>query len=255
MTFNFELADKTVLVTGAFSGLGLHFSKTLAAQGCRVAMCGRRLALGQTLAQSLSDEGHTAHAFELDVTEANSVARCIEAVAGKLGQPVVLVNNAGVAHHSPALATTDESWNQTIDVNLNGVWKMTRAFAARLRDADAPGSVVNIASILGLRVAQQVTAYAVCKAGVIQMTKALALELARYRIRVNAIAPGYFETDLNRDFFETEAGAQLVKRIPQRRLGALSELDGPLLLLASGASSFMTGSVVTVDGGHLVSSL
>jgi NAD(P)-dependent dehydrogenase (short-subunit alcohol dehydrogenase family) len=153
------------------------------------------------------------------------------------------------------LSTTDDSWNQTIEVNLNGVWKMTRAYASKLKETETAGNVINIASILGLRVAQQVTAYAVCKAGVIQLTKALALELARYRIRVNAIAPGYFETDLNRDFFETDAGAQLVKRIPMRRLGSVTELDGPLLMLASRASSFMTGSVITVDGGHLVSSL
>lgn len=255
MAFDFNLAGTTVLVTGAFSGLGLHFSKTLAAQGCRVAMCGRRLLSGQTLAQSLCDEGQTAQAFALDVTDAISIARCLQEVTSTLGRPSVLVNNAGVAHHSPALATSDDSWNQTIEVNLNGVWKMTRAFADSLREVDAPGRVVNIASILGLRVAQQVTAYAVCKAGVIQMTKALALELARHRIRVNAIAPGYFETDLNRDFFESEAGERLVMRIPMRRLGKPAELDGPILLLASGASSFMTGSVVTVDGGHLISSL
>ncbi|MFM0120299.1 SDR family oxidoreductase [Paraburkholderia sp. RL18-101-BIB-B] len=255
MTFDFDLAGKSVLVTGAFSGLGLHFSRTLAAQGCQVAMCGRRISLGTGLARSLCEEGQIAHAFELDVTDADSITRCLDAVSERVGMPAVLINNAGVAHHSPALSTTDDSWNQTIEVNLNGVWKMTRAYASKLKETEAPGNVINIASILGLRVAQQVAAYAVCKAGVIQLTKALALELARYRIRVNAIAPGYFETDLNRDFFETDAGTQLVKRIPMRRLGSLPELDGPLLTLASHASSFMTGSVITVDGGHLVSSL
>ncbi|AQH01479.1 2-deoxy-D-gluconate 3-dehydrogenase [Burkholderia sp. KK1] len=255
MQFNFDLAGKTVLVTGAFSGLGLHFSKTLAAQGCQVAMCGRRIALGSGLARVLSEDGHKAQAFELDVTSTDSIARCLDEVNESFGLPSVLVNNAGVAHHSPALAATDESWNQTLEVNLNGVWKMTRAYATRVKDSEGAGNVINIASILGLRVAQQVTAYAVCKAGVIQLTKALALELARYRVRVNALAPGYFETDLNRDFFETDAGVQLVKRIPMRRLGTLSELDGPLLMLASSGSSFMTGSVIAVDGGHLVSSL
>jgi NAD(P)-dependent dehydrogenase (short-subunit alcohol dehydrogenase family) len=255
MTFDFDLAGKSVLVTGAFSGLGLHFSRTLAAQGCRVAMCGRRISLGTGLARLLCDEGQAAHAFELDVTDTNSITRCLGEVSEKVGVPAVLINNAGVAAHSPALSATDDSWNQTIEVNLNGVWKMTRAYASKLKETETAGNVINIASILGLRVAQQVTAYAVCKAGVIQLTKALALELARYQIRVNAIAPGYFETDLNRDVFETDAGAQLVKRIPMRRLGSVTELDGPLLMLASRASSFMTGSVITVDGGHLVSSL
>jgi NAD(P)-dependent dehydrogenase (short-subunit alcohol dehydrogenase family) len=255
MTFQFELAGKVVLVTGAFSGLGLHFSRTLAAQGCTVAMCGRRIELGNTLAASIRGLGDVAEAFELDVTNASSVERCLSSISQRFGAPEVLVNNAGIAHHAPALETPEESWLQTLEVNLTGVWRMTRAFASRLKEAEKEGSVINIASILGLRVARQVTAYAVCKAGVVQMTKALALELARHRIRVNAIAPGYFETDLNREFFETDSGVQLIKRIPLRRLGRLQELDGPLLLLASGASSFMNGAVVPVDGGHLVSSL
>ncbi|CAE6820111.1 2-dehydro-3-deoxy-D-gluconate 5-dehydrogenase [Paraburkholderia aspalathi] len=255
MKFQFELAGKVVMVTGAFSGLGLHFSRTLASQGCTVAMCGRRIELGKTVAASIRELGEVAEAFELDVTDAASVSRCLSAISERFGIAEVLVNNAGVAHHAPALDTSDESWSQTLDVNLTGVWRMTRAFASQLSSEGKEGSVINIASILGLRVAQQVAAYAVCKAGVVQMTKALALELARYRIRVNAIAPGYFETDLNREFFATDAGAQLIKRIPSRRLGRVEELDGPLLLLASGASSFMNGSVVAVDGGHLVSSL
>ncbi|WP_242540603.1 SDR family NAD(P)-dependent oxidoreductase [Trinickia mobilis] len=255
MGFQFGLAGKVVLVTGAFSGLGLHFAQTLAAQGCAVAMCGRRIELGLRLAASIREIRQSAEAFELDVTDAASVERCLAEINERFGLPDVLINNAGIAHHAPALDTTDESWEQTIEVNLSGVWRMTRIFASHLKQAGKPGSVINIASILGLRVAQQVVAYTVCKAGVVQMTKALALELARYRIRVNAIAPGYFETDLNREFFETDAGVQLIKRIPMRRLGKLGELDGPLLLLASDAASFMTGSVIAVDGGHLVSSL
>ena len=255
MKFQFELAGKVVMVTGAFSGLGLHFSRTFASQGCTVAMCGRRIELGKTLAASIRELGEVAEAFELDVTDATSVIRCLSAINERFGVAEVLVNNAGIAHSAAALDTPDESWLQTLDVNLTGVWRTTRAFATQLTFAGKEGSVINIASILGLRVAQQVAAYAVCKAGVVQMTKVLALELARYRIRVNAIAPGYFETDLNQEFFATDAGAQLIKRIPSRRLGRVEELDGPLLLLASGASSFMNGAVVAVDGGHLVSSL
>jgi NAD(P)-dependent dehydrogenase (short-subunit alcohol dehydrogenase family) len=255
MAFGFDLSGKVVVVTGAFSGLGLHFSKTLAAEGCLVAMCGRRIELGSTLAAAIRDAGDTAVAFELDVTDASSVASCLSSIRERFGVPDVLVNNAGVAHHAPAFDTTDEAWSQTLNVNLTGVWRLSRMFASELFKAGKGGSIVNIASILGLRVAQQVVAYAVCKAGVIQMTKALALEWARHKIRVNAIAPGYFETDLNKDFFETNAGLALIKRIPMRRLGQLQELDGPVLLLTSDASAFMNGAVLCVDGGHMVSSL
>ncbi|QYY33802.1 SDR family oxidoreductase (plasmid) [Cupriavidus pinatubonensis] len=255
MIFQFEFAGKIVVVTGAFSGLGLHFSRLLAAQGCAVAMCGRRIELGQFLASSIREDGLNAEAFELDVTDASSVESCLSLIREQFGVPHVLVNNAGIVHQSPALDTSDEAWAQTLEVNLTGVWRMTRSFASLVKGAGQPGNVINIASILGLRVAQQVIAYTVCKAGVVQMTKALALELARAGIRVNAIAPGYFETELNQEFFQSDAGTQLVKRIPMRRLGRLDELNGPMLLLASDASSFMNGAVLAVDGGHLVSSL
>jgi NAD(P)-dependent dehydrogenase (short-subunit alcohol dehydrogenase family) len=251
----FDMTGTVAIVTGGFSGLGLHFARTLALQGCAVAMCGRRIDLGRELARELRQQGRCAEAFELDVTDHASVQRCVDAVEAMLGAPGLLLNNAGIAHHGPSLELAEETWSRTLQVNLDGVWTMTRAFARRARAAQRPGNVLNIASILGLRVAQQVLAYSVAKAGVIQMTKALALELAQDRIRVNALAPGYFQTDLNRAFFESEAGTQMVRRIPLRRLGRMRELDGPLLLLASEASSFMTGSVVCVDGGHLASSL
>jgi NAD(P)-dependent dehydrogenase (short-subunit alcohol dehydrogenase family) len=159
-----------------------------------------------------------------------------------------------VAETVPVLAQDEASWSGIVDTNLSGAFR-TAAAVARAMPAERGGSIINVASILGLRQGAQLTAYATAKAGLIQLTKQLALELARRRIRVNAIAPGYFETDINREFFQTPEGAALIKRIPQRRLGQFSELDGALLLLASDASSFMTGSVITVDGGHLVSSL
>jgi len=172
-----------------------------------------------------------------------------------LGGIDVLINNAGVTRQAPALQQTLEDWDAVVNTNLRGAW-LTAVAVAKLMIADgAPGSIVNIASVLGLRVASQVAPYAVSKAGVVQMTKALALEWARYGIRVNALAPGYLRTDINDDFFAGEAGKKLISRVPQRRLGELSELDGPLLLLASDAASFMTGAVIPVDGGHLVNSL
>ncbi len=250
-----DLSGKTALVTGAFSGLGLHFARTLAASGAQVAMVGRRLELGTRLAAELRDQGYATQAFEMDVTSTASVREALARITETFEAPSIVVNNAGIATSKPALQTEDEDWNAVVDVNLNGAWRIARESARLLTQTQQPGSIINIASILGLRVAQQVPAYAAAKAGLIQLTKALALEFARYRIRVNAIAPGYIATDLNADFFASDAGQALIKRIPQRRLGALDDLDGPLLLLASGASRFMTGSVIAVDGGHTINSL
>jgi NAD(P)-dependent dehydrogenase (short-subunit alcohol dehydrogenase family) len=165
------------------------------------------------------------------------------------------VNNAGIVRSRPALEQTEEDWDAVLDTNLKGAFLVARAVAGKMRAAGRSGSIINIASILGLRQSAAVLPYAVSKAGIIQMTKVLALELARFNIRVNALAPGYFDTELNREFWQTEAGQGLVRRIPQRRLGQVSDLDGPLLLLASEASQYMTGAVLAVDGGHLVSGL
>jgi NAD(P)-dependent dehydrogenase (short-subunit alcohol dehydrogenase family) len=253
--FALSLAGKSALVTGAFGGLGRHFALTLAAAGARVALAGRRVTEGEKVVRQIAQAGGEAVVVPLDVTDAGSVAAAVDQAAQALGPLTVLINNAGVAVTKPALEQTEEDWQSVMEVNLNGAWRVAQAMARHMKAHGQGGSIVNIASVLGLRVSAQVPAYVASKAGLIHLTKALALELARHRIRVNALAPGYIETDLNRDFFATEAGQAVLKRIPQRRLGRLEHLDGPLLLLASDASEFMTGSTLVVDGGQLVNTL
>lgn len=249
------LAGKTALITGAFGGLGRHFALTLSKAGAAVGLVGRRIAEGERFAAEIQAAGGKATACAMDVTKPDSVRSAFEQVSKALGPVSVLVNNAGVAVTKPFLDVSEEDWASVVDVNLNGAWRVAQAGARHMRDHRQVGSIVNIASITGLRVAGAISAYVASKAGLIQLTKAMALELARYEIRVNALAPGYIETDINRAFFAGEAGQALIKRIPQRRIGQPRELDGPLLLLASDASSYMTGSVLVADGGHLVSSL
>lgn len=250
-----SVRGKTAFVTGAFGDLGRHFAVTLARAGARVALAGRRLAEGEKLAKAIRDENGEAVVVKLDVADPASVAGAIAQAAEALGPIKIVVNNAGVAVTKPALEWSDEDWRSVIDVNLTGAWRVAQAAARHMKEHGQGGSIINIASILGLRVAAQVPAYAASKAGLIHLTEALALELARHRIRVNALAPGYIETDINRAFFASEAGQTLIKRVPQRRLGKPEHLDGPLLLLASDASEFMTGATLVVDGGHTVNTL
>lgn len=250
-----RLDGKVALVTGAFGGLGRDFARMLARAGASVALAGRRLQEGKAIAQAMADEGHRVAAIAMDVTDRASVEAAVDEAAAAFGVVDVLVNNAGVAVTRPFLDLTERDWAEVLDVNLDGAWRVAQAVARRLKEAERPGTIVNIASVLADRVAAQVAPYTVSKAALVQLTRAMALELARYGIRVNALAPGYVETPINRDFFATEGGRALVKRIPQRRLGRVEDLEAPLLLLASDASTYMTGAVIAVDGGHAVSSL
>lgn len=251
MTLQADLRGRRALVTGASSGLGAFFARTLAGAGAEVVLAARRQAQLAQIAEEIRGGGGRADTVELDVGTATSVA----AAASRWGRIDILVNNAGITNSKPLLEQTEADWDDILDVNLKGAWLVAMEVARQMKADGRGGSIINIASILGLRQAGNVTPYAVSKAGLLQLTKQLALELARFNIRVNALAPGYVSTDLNADFFASAPGQALVKRIPQRRLGALTELAGPLLLLASDASSYMTGAVLPVDGGHLVSSL
>jgi NAD(P)-dependent dehydrogenase (short-subunit alcohol dehydrogenase family) len=255
MSLRADLSGKVALVTGASSGLGLHMAKTLARAGAKVALAARRLERVEAEARALADEGATAVAVPLDVTDPASVEAAVARVRDALGPATILVNNAGIAHTDRALELTPETFREVVATNLEGAFYVARAAARAMIEAGVGGSIVNVASILGLRVAGRVAAYAASKAGLVRLTEALALEWARHGIRVNALAPGYVETDLNREFLSSEAGQALRARIPQRRFGRLEDLDGPLLLLASDASAYVTGATIVVDGGHLVSSL
>ena len=250
-----SLAGRNALVTGANGGLGSHFAHTLAQAGAAVAVSARRVDALHALHASLAALGRRIEPVALDVTDAASVTAAFEHASAALGPITVVVNNAGIAITKPLLDHTEDEWLRVIDVNLNGAWRVAQAAARHMVAHGQGGSIVNVASILGLRVASQVPSYAASKAALIQLTKAMALELARHRIRVNALAPGYVETGINREFFASDAGQALIKRVPQRRIGKPAELDAAILLLASDAGSYMTGSVVTVDGGHVVSSL
>ncbi len=251
----FSLQGVTALITGASGGLGGHFAKTLAHAGAKVALSARRAEPLQELASALQKEGTTALALPFDISNQSAVEAAFAKAEQSLGTVNLLVNCSGVTATTSMLELGEDKWNSILDTNLKGAWLCSREFSKRLIAVKNPGVIVNVASILGLRVAGQVGAYSASKAALLSLTKSLALELARYQIRVNALAPGYIATDLNREFLTTPAGEALVKRIPQRRLGSLEDLDGPLLLLASKASNFMTGAVLAVDGGHLVSSL
>lgn len=252
----FRVDGHRALVTGASSGLGRRFALTLAQAGAEVIVVARRADKLADLVAQIEALGARCTAVSLDVTDAASIAACFDEVERRGGGPAdIVVNNAGVTVTKPLLQHTEADWDAVVGTNLKGGWMVAQEAARRLVAAAKGGSIVNIASILGERVAGGVAPYAVSKAGLVQATKAMALELARYGIRVNAILPGYVVTDLNRDFLESEPGQKLRARIPTRRFGQLEDLDGPLLLLASDAGRHMTGAVLAVDGGHLVSSL
>jgi NAD(P)-dependent dehydrogenase (short-subunit alcohol dehydrogenase family) len=252
---SFDLAGQVALVTGASSGIGRHLAGVLAAAGVKVALAARRVDRLAELAREIETAGGEGLPIGCDVTRSEDVVAAVATAESELGPLSILVNNAGVVVSKPLFEHTEADWDHVVDTNLKGAWLAAREFAHHLTGLKRPGRIINISSVLGFRTIGRVPAYCAAKAGLTHLTHVLAMELARYGILVNAIAPGYVETDFNRAFFQTEAGKALISRIPLKRLGQSEDLDGALLFLASPASAYITGTVISVDGGHGVAAI
>lgn len=247
----FDMTGKRVLITGASSGFGAHFAQALAERGADLVLAARRVEKLERTAERVRALGRDAVVVPMDVTDPASV----EAAFAQMPALDVVINNAGISRDGAIDTISEEDWNMVVDTNLNGVWAVSKFAIQQWRRDSRPGNIINIASVLGLRVGAMLSPYTASKAAVVQLTKSIALDYARYQIRCNAICPGYFETDINREFFQGPHGEKLIKRIPFRRLGQLDELVGPLLLLASDASAYMSGAAIPVDGAHLCNTL
>jgi 3-oxoacyl-[acyl-carrier protein] reductase len=248
----FDVSRETILITGASQGLGRQFARVLSAHGAAVALAARQVDKLKSLEAEIKSAGGRAATVRLDVTDLTSIAQAIDEAEAALGPVTVLINNAGIAVEKLAVEQTEADWDAVIGANLKGAYFAATEIARRMAERQQGGNIVNIASVLGFGVMKFLSPYAISKAGIVQATKALALEWAGQGIRVNALAPGYIDTDMNHEVWATPAGEKLAKRIPQRRIGTEADLDGAILLLASNASRYMTGSVVTVDGGFLL---
>jgi NAD(P)-dependent dehydrogenase (short-subunit alcohol dehydrogenase family) len=248
----FDVSKEIILVTGASQGLGRQFARVLSGNGAAVVLAARQTAKLKSLEEEIKGKGGRAAAVAMDVTDTASIAKAIDAAEAALGPITVLINNAGIAIEKLSVEQSEADWDAVIGANLKGAYFTATEVARRMIAREQEGNIVNIASVLGFQVMKFLSPYTISKAGIVQATKVMALELTGNRIRVNALAPGYIDTEMNHDFWATPSGEKLTKRIPQRRVGSESDLDGAILLLASNASRYMTGSVVTVDGGFLL---
>lgn len=246
----FSLRGKAALVTGASSGLGRHAALLLASAGAKVALAARRLEPLVELEKQIEARDGRAIPLRLDVTDEASITDCVGAAETELGAISILVNNAGIAETKAAFDVTESDWDRVMDTNLKGAWLVAQEVGRHMAHLGHGGSIINVASVLGLAGSQQIPAYCASKGGLINLTRALAVEWARHDIRVNALAPGYIETDINRDFLASPAGERLRKGIPLKRFGQPQDLDGAMLLLASDAGRYITGSVIVVDGAQ-----
>jgi 3-oxoacyl-[acyl-carrier protein] reductase len=248
----FSLRGRVALVTGASSGLGTQFARALADNGAAVVLVARRAERLKALKSEIEDKGGRAFAVEADVTDRAAMARTFDAAEKAFGTVTILVNNAGIAHGGRAVEMPPEEWRKILSTNLDAVFFWAQEAARRLLAANKQGAIVNIASVLGLAVSKGAVAYAAAKAGVVQTTKALAVELAFKGVRVNAIAPGWFVTEMNDEYLTSDAGVAIKREIPMGRFGNPGDLDGALLLLTSDAGSYITGATIVVDGGQVV---
>ena len=248
----FSLKGRVALVTGASSGLGVQFAKALADNGASVVLVARRADRLKAVKHEIEKAGGKVIAVEADVTERAAMSASFDAAEKAFGTVTVLVNNAGIAYGGRAVEMAAEDWRRVLNVNLDAVFFWAQEAARRMLAANAKGSIVNIASVLGLMVAKGGAAYATAKAGVVQVTKALAVELAFKGVRVNAIAPGWFVTEINDQYLLSDKGAQIKREIPMGRFGQDGDLDGALLLLASDAGAYITGATIVVDGGQVI---
>ena len=240
------------MVTGASSGLGVRFAEVLAGAGAAVALVARRTDRLAAVKARIEKAGGRALAIPADVVDRDAMRKAFDAAQAAFGCVSVLINNAGIAHSTRAVELTEEEWQRVVAINLDAVFFWSQEAARRMLAAGEHGAIINIASVLGFGVAKGTVAYAVAKAGVVQLTRALGLELAFKGVRVNAIAPGWIVTDINRDYLTSEAGAAIKREIPVGRFGEERDLDGALLLLASDAGRYMAGTTIVVDGGQMV---
>jgi len=245
----FDLSGRHALVTGSNAGIGLAAASLLARHGAAVSLCARRLDKLADARATIERAGGRAFATAMDVSAPESITTAVTASVTALGPVDILVNNAGISLATSLVETTTDDWDRLIDTNLRGAWLCAREVAQRAIRAERPAVIVNIASVLGIMTQKGTGPYASSKAGLLHLTRVMASEWARHRIRVNAIAPGYITTDMAEDFLATERGRRLLAAIPQRRIGTVDDLAGALLLLCSDASAYMTGSTITVDGG------
>lgn len=244
------LSGRVALVTGASSGIGRTLAIGLAGAGARLVLAARRSDRLTEVVNSIEAEGGSAIATVMDVTDRATIEQSLDAAEAAYGTVDVLVNNAGVGEARPFLETDSESLDLTINTNFRGVWNVAQIGAARMVKASMPGSIVNVASVLGIGGKAKNSAYCASKGAVVQLTRAMAMGLSKNDIRVNAIAPGWFMTELNKDFLTSDAGQAYLNRTPARRAGRLEELVPPVVLLASHSASFINGIVMPIDGGH-----
>ena len=252
MTTEFDMSGKVAMVTGASSGFGVHFAKIMAARGAKVVVAARRVERLEALVAEIKADGGEALAVPMDVTDSASIIAAFDQAEAAFGTVTMLANNAGVAQVSSALKIGEDDWDRMIDTNLKGVWIAGQQAAKRMIAAGVSGSIVNTASILGLRVAFGQSSYSASKAAVIQLTKSMALEWAGKGVRVNALCPGYFLTEMTAAAFDSPEAQAYLNSSPAGRPGDMDEMTAPFLLLASDAGSYLHGIALPVDGGQCI---